>query len=186
MKGLTAAVALVLCALALPLGAVAASGGGQPAFHDRVFDDAGTDDDFCGTGETINFVGRAVINGWVGETGGDPEQVVKAAFSYRYTITNPATGAAVVDSAAGEDTNVIVAGQESGPHTHEFTAKGLRGKLQAANGPVLLRDAGSITYRVSFDENDEFTGLEIVRVSGPHPGLGTDAWCDAAVEALGL
>ncbi len=65
---------------------------------------------------------------------------------------------------------MIVTGQESGPHTHEFTANGLRGKLQAANGRVLLRDAGSATYRVSFDENDEFTGLEIVSVRGPTSG----------------
>ena len=185
MKALTAAVALVLCALVLPMGGLAASGGGQPAFHDR-FDEAGTDADFCGTGETIDFAGRAVINGWVGESGGDPEQVLKATFSYRYTLTNPANGAVVVDSAAGQDTNVIVAGQESGPHTHEYTAKGLRGKLQAANGPVLLRDAGNVTYRASFDENDELTRLEIVSVSGPHTGLGTDEWCDAAIEALGL
>ena len=185
MKGFTAAVALVLGALVLPIGGLAASGGGKPAFHERV-SDSGTDPDFCGTGQTVEYAGRSVVTGWIGETGGDPGQVVKATFSYRYTLTNPANGAAIIDSAAGRDTNVIVAGQESGPHTHEYTAHGLRGKLQIANGPVVLRDAGSATYRVSFDENDEFTGFEIVSVSGPHSGLGSDEWCVAAIEALGL
>lgn len=185
MKAFTTAVALILCALVLPVGVMAASGGGQPAFHDRVFDDAGTDPDFCGTGKAIDYDGRGVFNGWVGGTGGDPEQVLKATFTYRYTLTNPATGAAVVDSGAGEDMQVIVAGEEAGPHTHEYTAKGLRGKLQAADGPVLLRDAGSATYRASFDENDELTGLEMVSISGPHTGLGSDEWCDAAVGVLG-
>ncbi len=99
MKGFTAAVALVLSALVLPIGGLAASGGGQPTFQDR-FSEAGTDTDFCGTGETIDFSGRAVINGWVAETGGDPEQVVKATFAYRYKLTNPANGAAIIDSAA--------------------------------------------------------------------------------------
>jgi hypothetical protein len=178
--------AAALALLAIPAIALAGPTG-KPTFHDHNLNDAGVDDDFCGTGETVVFEGRINFKGWVGETGGDPEQVVKATFNYRYTLTNPANGAAVIDSAAGRDLNTIVSGQEGGEHTHEITARGLRGKLQLANGRVLLRDAGNVTFRTFFDENGEFTGLEILRVSGPHPGLeNQDAWCEAATEALGF
>ena len=30
----------------------------------------------------------------------------------------------------------------------------------------------------------ELVDLEIVRVSGPHPGFGNDEWCNAAIAAL--
>ena len=158
---------------------------GQPAFHEH-FSDEGVDTDFCGIGATVEFSGGGRITGWVGETGGDPDQVLKATFNYEFTLTNPENGAAVIDSAAGQSTNVIVAGQESGPHTHRFTEKGLRAKLKLANGGVLTRDAGSITYEASFDENDEFIGVTVIDVNGPHAGFDSSVWCDAAIEALGL
>lgn len=183
---ITAVIALAIgaAAFAVPL-AWAGSGGGKPAFFDRVFDSTGVDPNFCGAGKTIEFDGRFVVNGWIGETGGD-EQLLKATFTYRFVLTNPLTGDAVVDSAAGEDTNVIVVGQEDGAHTHEQVANGLRAKLQIAGGPVLMRDVGSFTYRVSFDENGEFTGLEIVSDRGSHDAFDNDSWCQAAIEALRL
>lgn len=160
---------------------------GQPAFHEH-FSDEGVDTDFCGIGATVEFAGGGRITGWVGETGGDPDQVLKATFNYRFTLTNPLNGAAVIDSAAGMSANVIVAGLEAGPgpHTHRFTENGLRAKLQLANGRVLTRDAGSITFEASFDENDELTGVTVIDVNGPHAGFDSSVWCDAAVEALGL
>ena len=113
--------------------------------------------------------------------------MLKATFNYRFVLTNPLNGAAVIDSAAGQDTNTIVSGLEAGPgpHTHRFTA-GLRAKLQLANGHVLTRDAGSLTYEASFDENDNFIGVTVIDVNGPHAGFDSSAWCDAAIEALGL
>ena len=51
---------------------------------------------------------------------------------------------------------------------------------------MLIRDAGVIVYRVSFDATGEFIGIEIVEVHGPHPGFDNPAWCEAATEALGI
>lgn len=180
----TVVVALSAVTLAVPLAAV--GGGPKEIVHERVFDDAGTDPDFCGTGETVEFEGRSVATLRLGETGGDPEQPLLVTFAYRYTITNPANGNAIVDSAAGSTKNVIVVGQESEAHVHEFTENGLRAKLQLANGRVLTRDAGSLTYRVSFDENGDFLDLEVVSDRGTHAAFDSDLWCDVATDALGL
>lgn len=107
-------------------------------------------------------------------------------FNVATTFTNPANGASLVGRFAGVKTNEIVAGLESGPHTHEFVENGLRAKLKLPNGGVLTRDAGSLTYRISFDAADNFTGLEIVSVHGPHPAFDSPVWCEEAIAALGL
>lgn len=169
----------------IALIAVAAATAAGPAFHDHgTFEEV--DPNFCGTGESVDVAGRFNFKGWLGETGGDPEQEVRTTFNYSVTITNPANGASVVDSAAGSITNEIVTGLESGPHTHRFVERGLRAKLKLANGRVLTHDAGVIGYTVSFDANDEVVDLEVLFVHGPHPAFDSDVWCDAAVKALGL
>jgi len=183
MKWLFAAAALVTL-LALP--ATAGGGpGGKPTFHDHdTFSEV--DPNFCGTGTAVDVAGRFNFVGWVGETGGDPEQELKVSFNFKVTITNPSTGLSVVDSGAGTNLNEIVTGLESGAHTHLFVEQGLRAKLQLANGRVLTHDAGSVTYLVSFDAADNFLGVEVVAMHGPHPAFGNDLWCNTAIEALGI
>jgi hypothetical protein len=137
-------VGVLVAFLAVPTVTVAGPGG-APAFHDHgTFEDVETN--FCGTGETVELAGRFNFKGWVAETGGDPTQEVKTTFNYQVTVTNPVTGAAVVDSAAGSVTNEIVEGLESGAHTHRFVENGLRAKLKLPHGGVLTHDAGTITY----------------------------------------
>ena len=75
--------AAALALLAIPAIALAGPTG-QAHVHDHNLNDAGVDDDFCETRETVVFEGRINFEGWVGETGGDPEQVVKSTFNYRY------------------------------------------------------------------------------------------------------
>ena len=60
--------------------------------------------------------------------------------------------------------------------------------FRAKQGGVITRDAGSLTYRVSFDENDNVTDFEAVTIHGPHPGFTFegDLFCDTLVPALGL
>ena len=175
---------LVVALLAAPLG-IPAAGAAGPAFHDHgTFTDV--DSNFCGTGESIDVAGRFNVVGWVGETGGDPEQELRVRFNYSVAATNPDTGASIVDSAAGLQTNEIIQGLESGAHTHLIVESGLRAKLKLANGGVLTHDAGQLTYTVSFDAENNFTGLEVVSVHGLHPAFETDVWCDAATEALGI
>ena len=176
---------VAIAAAAVTLVAAAAAIAAAPAVHDRgTFEDV--DPDFCGTGESIDVAGRFNVKAWLGETGGDPTQEVHVTFNFNVTLTNPDTGAAVVDSGAGSGTNEIVAGLESGPHTHLFVENGLRAKLKLANGGVLTHDAGSIAYLLEFDADDNLTGVDVVYVHGPHPAFDSDVWCDAAIEALGL
>lgn len=176
---------IVAAAVILVLPAIAVAGpAGGPSFHDHGTD-SGVDPNFCGTGVAVNFDGRFNFVVWLGETGGEV-QPIKESFNYSFTLTNPANGKSVVDSAAGTHTNQIVHGQESGVHTHVFVEKGLRGKLKLANGQVLLRDAGVIVARVSFDAEDNVTGVDVITEHGPHAGFANDLWCEAATAALGI
>ena len=175
---------LALVAL-VALAAVPAAIGAGPAFQDRnTFEVA--DPDFCGTGETVLIEGKEVVNGWVGTTGDDPTQVVKLTVSLLITFTNPDNGNAVVEHWAFRSTNEIVEGVEEGPHTHMFIENGLKATLKLANGRLLTRDAGSLAYAISFDEDDNVTGFEVVWMRGPHPSFPEGDFCGVVVPALGL
>jgi hypothetical protein len=182
---LTALAAVAVLAAGVQ-SAAAASGGGAPTFREHVTSDSGTDTNFCGTGKTITYEGRNRASVWIGETGGDPDQDLKIVFNSRYVLTNPATGAAVVDESAGLIENRIVAGQESGAHTHRYVENGIRAKLKLANGGLLTRDAGSLVYTISFDAADKVTDVTVIADHGSHPAFYEDVWCATAVEALGL
>jgi hypothetical protein len=168
------------------LTAVTASFAARPMHEVEIIDD--TDLNFCGTGEAIDINGTIRSTVWIGTTGGDPTQVVKSHVNVHITYTNPETGDAVVERWSVMRTNEIVAGLESGAHTHEFTENGLKATFRLANGGLLTRDAGSLTYRVTFDENDNLIDFEPITIHGPHPGFIAegDFFCDTLVPALGL
>jgi hypothetical protein len=176
---------LIAAATALLLFPVAAAAGppGGPTLHEH-FEFSDLDPDFCGTGQAVEIdgVGRATI--WVRETGGDPEQEVKVTFQLK--VTYSANDNSIVEHAAGQVTNVIVQGLESGPHTHVFVEKGLRARLKLPHGGVLVRDAGVIVYSITADEFDNVTDLQVLEVKGPHPVFDSDLFCETATEALGL
>lgn len=176
---------VLLAAIVLVLGIPAAALAAGPDIRER---DSFSESDlnFCGTGETVQIEGTAVFNGWLGETGGDPTQEIKSILNLHITYTNPDTGAAVVERWSVSRTNEIVTGLEAGPHTHEFTENGLKATLRLKNGRLLTRDAGSLTYRVSFDAMDNVVGFELVDMNGPHPGFEEDLFCSTVVDALGL
>lgn len=182
MKTLTAVAIVLVTALVVP--AALAGPGGPPTFHINQ-QDSFVDPDFCGTGEPVVVEGRTNASVWIGETGGDLQEL-KVNVNSKATITNPANGAAVIDSVAAQFTNEIVEGEESGVHTHEGTAHGLAEKLQSANGRVLIRDAGTLTYRVAYDADDNVTGFEILKDAGNHGGFQTGRWCQVATAELGL
>ena len=147
-----------------------------------------TDPNFCGTGEAVDIEGTIKHTLWIGTTGGDPTQVVRAQTQIHITYTNPDTGAAVVEQWSHISTNQIISGLESGVHTHEFTENGLKAKFKLEHGGLITRDAGSLTYHVSFDEDDNVIDFEAVTIHGPHPGFvyEGDFFCDTLVPALGL
>lgn len=173
---------IAVAVLALMLTATAtAEPTGKPV-HD-VWSDGFVDTDFCGTGADVSIGVQANEKLWFGETGGD-EQVLKAVFNVETTFTYGST--TLVERSSGQSLNTVVVGLEAGAHTHEFVERGLRARLKLENGRVLIRDAGVIIYRVSFDAEGEFIGIEILDVRGPHPAFDSDEWCDAATAALSI
>jgi hypothetical protein len=182
MRRGVAASALVAVIGLLTIAAATAAG---PAFRDReTFTDEDTN--FCGTGETVLIEGTVVANIWIGTTGGDPTQEVRRTLNLHITYTNPDTGDSVVERWSNMATNEIISGLESGVHTHEFSERGLKATYRLKNGGLLSRDAGSLTYRVTFDASDNVTDFEVVSIRGPHPAFEGDLFCSILVPALGL
>jgi hypothetical protein len=177
-------IAALVAAFGLTCAAVALAA--PPIKEVEVIDEM--DPDFCGTGEAIEIEGTIKNTLTIGTTGGDPTQVVKAHVNINITYTNPDTGAAVVERWSFTGRNQIISGLESGVHTHEFTETGLKAMFRLKNGGVITRDAGFLKYRVTFDEDDNVTNFEAVRIRGPHPGFESegDFFCDTLVPALGL
>lgn len=169
---------------AIGVTAVAGASAAPPITFVDIIDER--DMNFCGTGGTVDVEGTIRTTLWIGETGGDPTQALRAHLNIYITYTNPETSDAVVEQWSFTQTNNIIEGLESGVHTHEFTENGLKMMFRAKHGGVITRDAGSLTYRVSFDENDNVTDFEAVRIRGPHPGFEEDLFCDTLVPALGL
>ena len=112
---------------------------------------------------------------------------VKDAFSVHFTFTNPENGKSVILSAAGQNTVTPIVDEEAGTITFLVSFKGLPEKIQTAHGPVLLRDAGLITFANTFDlETGEFISFEITVNKGPHPEADSDftLFCEVISAAL--
>ncbi len=107
-------------------GAGTASAGGPDDHVHNYFQF--TDDDFCGTGQSVDADGDFLFNVWR-EQSGTQITAIKSTITGTITWTNPATGLSVVEHWAGMDTTPIVEGVESGVHTHRITEHGLRAKL---------------------------------------------------------
>jgi hypothetical protein len=111
----------------------------------------------------------------------------KDASSFRGTFTNPDNGKSVIVSSAGTVTGTASIDEGAGTITFVTSFKGLPEKIQTARGPVLVRDAGVITFADTFDlETGDFLGTEVTTVRGPHPEADSDftLFCDTIVPAL--
>jgi hypothetical protein len=166
-------------ALALFLIPGTALGASKPIdqFHDHFTDSFSTD--LCGI--EVDAVIVVTDNFFLYE--GD---AFKDASSVRITYTNPDNGNSVVVSSAGTISGTSIIDEEAGTITFVNTYKGLPEKIQTANGRVLTRDAGVITFMDTFDlETEEFLGSE-VSVRGPHPEADADfaLFCETVVSAL--
>ena len=98
----------------------------------------------------------------MGEIGGDT--LIRGTYTVRTTITFGDRSATYHE--AGHFTELI-SGPESGAHTSLIVQTGLRGAIRGPGG-LIVRDAGSITFEVTFDETGEETEVEVINVKGPH------------------
>jgi hypothetical protein len=164
--------------------------GSAPAANPTVnhFTDSGTftDNDFCGTGKTVNGSFAVTVTEFL-----TPNQ---SNTDYRNTsegnnyFTNPANGNTIIVHFAGPYTATLVSGTPTGAHTELDTNKGLPEQIKTAQGTVLTRDAGYIQFLNTFDSNGNFVSGQIVIDRGPHPEAEQDfaLFCNVATSALGL
>jgi hypothetical protein len=180
MRRLSIVLLLTLAALLAGPSALAAN----PEVNHFTFSDSFTDNDFCGTGQTVE-----ITSSGHGTEFFAPNQPV----DYRNVIegnnvfTNPLNDATVIAHFAGPFSERLISGDPEGVHTVEFTNVGLPELFRTEHGGVLSRDAGYIVFHVTFD-GDEFISSEIVVNRGPHPQAESDfaIFCDFMTSALGL
>jgi hypothetical protein len=108
--------------------------------------------------------------------------------SAKVTYTNPANGKAVIVSNAGQVVGPPpIIDDAAGTITFSVSFKGLPEKISTPHGPVLLRDAGFITFADTFDlATGEFLSQQVV-VHGPHPEFdsGFTLFCQVVSQAIG-
>jgi hypothetical protein len=177
-----AAASVVGVALMAGIAAPGALAAGQQ--HDRFHDtDAFADDNFCDTGQTIEITIDVRGNIWEAPHKGD----FRSTGVGTATFTNPVTGDVVINRFANVATDVFVSGDPEGIHVVESTVRGLPEQLKTPHGGVLLRDAGYVVIRNTFD-GEEAINQEILVIKGPHPDLesGFELFCETVVPALGI
>ena len=96
--------------------------------------------------------------------------------SFRGTFTNPENGKSIVISSAGLVSGPApIVDEEAGTITFLTSFNGLPEKIQTKNGPVLLRDAGFVTFEDTFDlQTGEPISSDVIVNKGPHPDLDSD------------
>ena len=171
-------------AVALGLGGAPSAVAANPDVNHFTFTDSFSDDDFCGTGQTVDISVSVRGTEFLA-----PNQPVDFRNVTQGTVifTNPLNDATVINHFAGLSSDTIISGDPEGIHTHEFTNKGLPELLRTDHGGVLLRDAGFIVFH-QVDNGDEFVSSEIVVDRGPHPDAESDfaLFCEVMIGALGL
>jgi hypothetical protein len=170
-------VALVTVLAVLPASALGAKPVAQ--FHDHFTESFS--DELCGIPVDVDLV--VTDNFFV-----YADESFKDTSSFMATYTNPVNGKSVVVSSAGLVSGPApIVDEEAGTITFLTSFKGLPEKIQTANGRVLLRDAGVVTFADTFDlETGDFISSEITVNKGPHPELDSDftLFCEVISEAL--
>ncbi len=174
-----ALVAILITVFAVLPGTASAA---QPIeqFHDHFTDSFS--DEICGIAVDVDLV--VTDNFFLYADG-----TFKDTSSVQATLTNPENGKSVVLSNAGQVSGPPpIVDEEAGTITFiTGPYKGLPEKIQTAQGPVLLRDAGIITFADTFDlETGEFLSDETIVNRGPHPEADSDftLFCEVITGAL--
>jgi hypothetical protein len=153
-------------------------------FHER-FLDVENDIDICGI--NVDFVSEGVFTDLVFFDNEGNFAGFKSTVSGTNTFTADNGKSVVVQFAGQSSEGVAVVDETAGTITFTTTNRGLPEKIMTAGGPVLLRDAGLITFTNTFDlETDEFISSEVIVNRGPHPEADSDftLFCELFIAAL--
>ena len=170
-----------LVALAIvPAGAIGAK---PERFHERVMDFF-EGDNVCGLTVDTTVAGVFTDLAFFDKDGNFVRFINLS--SFRVTLTDADGDSVVIQNANLFQDSAPVVDEAAGTITFMVTFKGLPEKIQTANGPVLLRDAGIATFKDTFDlETGELVSSQVI-TKGPHPELDSDfeLFCEVVTEAL--
>ena len=172
--------ALVAAFAILPAGAL----GAKPEIFHTHFLDTEEDVDVCGINVDLVSKGVFTDKAFFDSEGNFVRFMSTASATTTLTADN---GKSVIIKNAGQFTDVApLIDEAAGTITFVVTFKGLPEKIQTAQGPVLLRDAGIISFVDTFDlETGEFISSDVI-IKGPHPEAESDftLFCEVITEAL--
>ena len=174
-------IALVAGAAVLPARALAAA----PEIFHGSFSDAFDDVDVCGLTVDVRSEGVFTDKVFLDKSGNVVRFMSTVSGKTTYTAADGRTVVVQFANLFVDGTPII--DEAAGTITFVTTYKGLPQKIQTAGGPVLLRDAGVITFADTFDlVTGDFISSETI-VRGPHPEADSDflAFCEVFTEALG-
>jgi hypothetical protein len=95
------------------------------------------------------------------------------------TFTATASGKTVEFRMAGNVIEQPLVANPDGTFTEYVTVTGTSSIYKLVNGPVIVKDIGSITFAATFDSEGNFVGFDVVKIAGPRP-----AGCNAVFAAL--
>ncbi len=174
-------VALVAVFAILPARAL----GAKPEIVHEHFLDMEEDADVCGI--AVDLVAEGVFTDKV-FTDKDGNFVRFQSTSTGKVTFTAANGKSVVNLFANQYAEgEPIVDEEAGTITFVYSYVGLPEILKTPNGPVLVRDAGLITFADTFDlETEEFISGEVLVNNGPHPDADSDfeLFCEVITEAL--
>jgi hypothetical protein len=177
-----ALVAVLVGAFAfLPAGAL----GARPEIFHVNFLDTEEDADLCGI--TVDIVATGTFTDKAFFDGQGNLVRFQSTSSARITFTAE-NGKSVINQFANQYVEAEpIIDEAAGTITFVYSYKGLPEVLRTAHGPILLRDAGLITFADTFDlATDEFLSSEILVNNGPHPEADSDftLFCEVVTQAL--
>jgi hypothetical protein len=150
------------------------------------FNDSGTftDNDFFGTGKTVNGTFAFKGTEWLTPNQADYRNNTEGV----NTITNPANGATIILHFTGPFIVKVISFNADGGDTELDSFKGLPEQIKMANGGMLSRDAGYVQFLRTFDGDGNLVSSVPVIEKGPHPDLdsGFQLFCNVTIPALGL
>jgi hypothetical protein len=145
-----------------------------------------TDNDFCGTGETVTETFTARVTVW-----NDPNQPLE---NRNHSVsddvfTSASTGVTVTNHGAYGWADALISGDPNGVNTHRWTFKGNAQLTRVGGGGgVVAHDKGLLIVDVTWDGpqfDSNLIDVEIVKDAGGHPQFLGD-FCAVMVPALGL
>jgi hypothetical protein len=174
-------VALIAMFAVLPAGAL----GAKPEIFHASFLDTEEDADVCGI--TVDIVAEGVFTdkAFFDKQGNLVRFQSTASAKVTFTAEN---GKSVINQFANQYVEAEpIVDETAGTITFVYSYKGLPEVLRTRQGPILLRDAGLITFADTFDlETEEFLSSEILVNRGPHPEADSDftLFCEVISDAL--